>query len=112
MSEPPQKNGVISLLTSISAGGDNIVKLGTLALVLLSGLGNVITTKQSTGATRAEVDKVLTQLDKIVEHMASDSEQTRKNGEAIAALKANQTWMLKWLNKKNMPPDSWVNPNE
>lgn len=106
MSQEPAKNGKIGLLTTIAAGGDNIVKLATLGLVLLSGLGNVVATKQGTGATRAEVDKVLSQLDKILQHEAADSDRATKNAETIAELKANQEWMMRWVNRKNMPPDN------
>jgi hypothetical protein len=102
--ETEKKNGKLALLTSIAAGGDNVVKLGTLALVLLSGVGNFFATKSGTGATRHEVDKVLAQLDKIVEHESNDTEQNRKNAEAIAELKANQEWMMRWVNRKNLPP--------
>lgn len=109
---PSPKNGKIGLLTTIAGSGDNMVKLATLGLVLLSGVGNFLKTGQATqasgAATRAEVDKVITQLDNIEQHINADTEQGRRNAEAIATLKANQEWLQRWINRKNLPPDSWT----
>ena len=82
--EGEKKNGKLALLTTIAGSGDNMVKMATLALVLLSGLGNFLVTKQgnsatkeTTGATRAEVEKVLAQMDKQKEHATGQLDKSQ-----------------------------------
>lgn len=104
---PKNGNGKISLLTTIAAGGDNMVKIATLGLVLLSGVGNWIKTGQAGGATRTEVDKVLTQLTQIEQSQKTHTGAEAKQSEDIATLKANQEWMMRWINRKNLPPDAY-----
>src|ERR1700746_1867710 len=52
---PPQ-NGKLALLQTLASSGDNWVKLGTLALVALSGIGNFLTTKDQGHRNRHEVE--------------------------------------------------------
>jgi len=41
------KNGVLGLLNTLAASGDNWVKFGTLALVFLTGIGNWFATQKT-----------------------------------------------------------------
>lgn len=44
---PDPKNGVIGLLNTLAASGDNWVKFGTLALVVVTGGGNWLATQKT-----------------------------------------------------------------
>ena len=44
------------LLTTLASSGDNWVKLGTLVLVGLAGLGNLVTTWNSSNRNREEIE--------------------------------------------------------
>jgi peptidoglycan hydrolase CwlO-like protein len=55
----PKKNG---LLQTIFAGGDTSVKLLTMALIVISGGGNLIATKSLTDREKANVKHALEQI--------------------------------------------------
>ena len=56
-----KQNGTTQLLMTLASSGDNWVKLGTLGLVALSGVGNWVTTNQNAQETRHRVDDVRAQ---------------------------------------------------
>lgn len=47
-------NGKLSVLTALASSGDTWVKLGTLILVAITGLGNFVATKEDGRLTREE----------------------------------------------------------
>ena len=116
---PPStpQNGKLAILQTLASSGDSWVKLGTLILVGISGLGNFLTTKETGRATRAEVDTLLHQVNEIHERQAnylSHADQipeierlTRENQAAISQLKTTQTWFMNWMSRhsKDLPPD-------
>jgi cellobiose-specific phosphotransferase system component IIA len=59
MSEEPKKNG---LLQTIFAGGDTSVKILTMALIVISGGGNMFVTKNLTDREKANVKHALEQI--------------------------------------------------
>lgn len=59
---PDPKNGVISLLSTLAASGDNWVKGGIMALIAISGTGNFITTKQAARSTDHEVNQAVREI--------------------------------------------------
>jgi hypothetical protein len=53
---PSQPDGMTQLLTTLASSGDNWVKLGTLVLVGLAGLGNWVATWNSSNRNREEIE--------------------------------------------------------
>jgi hypothetical protein len=62
MSEAEGKKNGHGLLQTIFAGGDTSVKLLTMALIVISGGGNLIATKSLTDREKANVKHALEQI--------------------------------------------------
>lgn len=114
--EPPSgANGKLALLQTLAQSGDNWVKLGTLVLITLSGLGNFFTTKQNGHATRHEVQTVIRQVGEIHATQGQYSQELQKiddlerlahqNQAAITELKANQQWVIHHWSRKTDSPE-------
>jgi hypothetical protein len=59
---PDPKNGMVSLLSTLAASGDNWVKLGIMAMIAISGGGNFLTTKQAARSTDHEVNQAIREI--------------------------------------------------
>jgi hypothetical protein len=71
-----------NILGSLLEGGDSSIKLITLAAIIISGGGNLLTTKQAERSTDHEVKKTLQEIHDI--HAALDSNvQRQKRIEAL-----------------------------
>jgi hypothetical protein len=56
------KSGVLSLLNTLAASGDNWVKAGIMAMIAISGGANFVTTKQAARSTDYEVNQALHEI--------------------------------------------------
>jgi hypothetical protein len=57
-----RKSGVLSLLNTLAASGDNWVKAGIMAMIAISGGANFVTTKQAARSTDYEVNQALHEI--------------------------------------------------
>lgn len=55
-------NKAVNVLTALATSGDTWVKLGTLLLVAISGLGNFVATEQSGSSTRGQLEKEIHEI--------------------------------------------------
>lgn len=60
--EPPKGNGMSGLLTTIAGGGDNWIKLATLALVAISGSGNFLATTKTADYNGDEIRRAVQEI--------------------------------------------------
>jgi hypothetical protein len=72
---PNSKSGAIAQILT-SANTDNVVKLGTLALVIVSGGGNLFATKEAERSTDHEIRKAIQEIHEI--HAVFDSSIERQ----------------------------------
>lgn len=78
-------NGLTSVLSTLASSGDNWVKLGTLALVAVSGIGNFVQTQRTGAENRHQIDRDVREIWQALDRnkdefhrMVQDSDQTRK----------------------------------
>jgi hypothetical protein len=82
-SEPPSNktNAIASILTSGNA--DTWVKLGTLALVVVSGGGNLMATKQAERITDEEAKKAVKEIHELYLKLDTMVDRQREMSETI-----------------------------
>ena len=110
----------MTVLTTLASSGDNWVKLGTLALVTLSGLGNWIATQHNSdkinangallreqqaqvvkevGRMHDEVNEIYRQFDDVVERQKQDFTMIKESLEKQTQMLKNQQQGLSEIHK-------------
>ncbi len=75
---PDPKNGMVSLLGNLAASGDNWVKMGIMAMIVISGGGNFLQTKQSAKATDHEVSQALREIHDLHEQLNASIQRQKE----------------------------------
>jgi hypothetical protein len=88
--DAPKKNG---LLQTIFASGDTTIKLLTMALIVISGGGNFISTQQNGQANRKEVDQVVTEVHQLYVNQQNFLSTIATINELNKLAKANATYI-------------------
>jgi hypothetical protein len=105
--------GTVALLTTVAQSGDNWVKLATLALIALSGIGNWFATKSDGHATREDVSRVIHEVHEIYGNQAGYVQQlktieevsqlSRQNAAQLSILAEQQRYILQFLYNGKQP---------
>ena len=83
---PDPKNGVVSLLSTLAASGDNWVKLGIMAMIAISGGGNFIQTKESAKSTDREIGQAIREVHELHDHIKESIQRQKEIREMLEKL--------------------------
>jgi hypothetical protein len=83
---PPQQQGMGALLTSLASGGDNWVKLGIIAMLVLGG-GNLFVSKQSGDSANEEMQRALKEIHSVYGVLDATIERQKRVEQMVTDIK-------------------------
>lgn len=97
MNEGP-KNGKDAVLQTLASSGDNWVKLGTLALVAISGGGNFFATTKTGGLNAEEIHRTTQEIHELYDAINTSLERQKRIEQSLNEVKR---WQQNYKNPES-----------